>query len=33
MSTINEIIKQRRKELNMTQKELAEILSVTDKTV
>ena len=33
MSTINEIIKQRRKELNMTQKELAEILSVSDKTV
>ena len=30
---IGEIILQRRKELNMTQKELAEKLNVTDRTI
>lgn len=33
MSSMNERIKQRRRELGMTQKELAEMLSISDKTV
>ncbi len=33
MSTLNERIKTRRKELGLTQKELADILSISDKTV
>ena len=33
MSMMNDIIKERRKELGLTQKELADILSISDKTV